>query len=212
MTASKFSVSAGELRAALMTAAKTAGRKPPPSLWIFNDGTLSLDWAGICHELSIQGRGSIKIRVAGSFALALAKTLAKTGDLELSVDGDSFTIGRWTVTCTVIDHDPGPMMLPVGASGLDVLLLRHCRTVADIEAAGYTQQVNAEMEHIVASCAKAASHLAWLNITPTMLEGWIHAHVEAVARGNRSFSIQPYHPVDAQGQGLLFSSKPDGDC
>ena len=98
-----------------------------------------------------------------------------------------------------------------GKGSRQALVTQYREGRADIAAAGLGEDLQKVQYRARESLKKAAKALAWLNISPEMLGGWVEAHLEAYSRGDGSFSMAPQSVtnitniiVDEAGQFALF--------
>ncbi|MCB9729280.1 MAG: hypothetical protein H6746_12490 [Deltaproteobacteria bacterium] len=98
-----------------------------------------------------------------------------------------------------------PQLLPMGARPLQVALLRHLHAAGEIEAAGLREPLEEVNDRMAASVKQAADALSWLGVKEKHLAAWLQAHLQAVAAGRDTVSLDPRRVViDQKGQAELF--------
>lgn len=192
-----FTADAATLGAALRQLHRHGARTPGPAIWRLSGSELRVQWKGGAHAMDVEGDGTAAFRVDARYVAALAKTLAKSGVLEIRVSADAVRFGTFAVPKADVD-DGATDLLPVDADDREVLMLAYRHGAQTIANAGLTAAVAEARGRLAETARRAARELAWVGIDETQLARWLDAHLDAVAAGKPSFRIAVEDPSKQQ--------------
>lgn len=185
----ELSVEAAALRALLARIAKL-GRQGKAVLQL-KPGALLVEWGGSTEEPPStpgEGGGDVTLSVSVDLLKGLSRTLRKSGAITLAFDGEKLHIGTTSFKCEVLDRRP-PQLLATNSDRFDVLMLHYQENWAKIAEAGLSGEVEALRERVQTIVEKAAGPLEWLKVSEEMVQSWVEAHLQAVARGQETFEV-----------------------
>jgi hypothetical protein len=201
----QWSVDSAQLAHLLGQMKKFGGIVAGDASWNLTPTSLGIEWAGMGLEVPAEGEASVFARVKCVNMDGLAKmdfdapgiTTLRVGDGKLSLDG-------FSVPC-VETVKAVPQLLPMGARTMHVVLLPYLHSASEIDAAGLRQPLEELNERKAASVKQATESLAWLGVEQKHLAAWLQAHLQAVAAGHETVSLDPRRVViDQKGQAELF--------
>ena len=200
-----LTVSTKELRATLARMKKLGGGSPGDVILELKPDALVVQWGGMSEELSGQGDVDVIISLPGEAMKGLHRVMPRSDEIRLTYQGERIRFGTLSLKCAVLENKP-PMLLPMDASDLDVLMLQYTQDAAEIEATGLDKKLDQIGEKLATSIERAARALDWAGIPEHLLATWVKAHLQARARGEESFEMGARTVVlNEAGQVSLFS-------
>lgn len=185
-----LTVDAAALRAALTRMTSLARDTSARAVFELQPDRVVIDWSGATEELPADGGGggACVVSVPAAVLKGLARTLPTAGRVRVGREGARLRVHTLSFKCERLERRPR-QVLATNASQRDVLLLRYRELAEAIEEAGLTAEVDHARERALEAVGKAAQALSWLGIDEALLGSWVDAHLQAVARGEPSFSL-----------------------
>ena len=184
-----FQVNTKALRTILSRMKKLGGVGKGDIILTLEPKALCVQWSGMCEEIDATGDGNVTVRISGDYMQGLARVLPRTAETTLTYADEKIRFNTLSLSCTRIDEAP-PVLLPMKTTPLEVLLLSLREKEEDIENAGLKTSLTEAQQRAQRSIEKASENLRWLNISPTLLNTWVQAHLEATAQGNDTFPLK----------------------
>ena len=174
--------------------------------WVFDDGTLESEWAGVALTVPVQGEQRLSIRVGAKNMNGIVRApLPKIDTLVVAVENDSLSLGSFSVPCQVRER-PVPQLLPMAARPLDVALLPYKHHAEEIADAGLDDRVADVQKREARSVTAAAEALAWLGVQEKHVAAWVEEHLSKLA-GVPPAAAPRQVVVDRAGQVQLFDEE-----
>jgi hypothetical protein len=174
--------------------------------WELDASGLTLRWAGATLGFDpvepMDLPPATAATVPESVMLRVRHILPKQGTLRVEVTPQAVALDGVRLTASPVEAGR-ESLLPVGASALDVVMLTRQHSAEEIASAGLADAVADTDEKLRTSVAAAARSLAWLGVDAAILGAWVSAHLDARARGERTFA-HPGLTAEADGQLALF--------
>ena len=201
-------VDAGAVRRALEALAPMSRRgRCGDATWDVGPSGLTLRWAGATLGFDpvgdpCPGEARTTAAVPESVMLRVRHIIPKQGTLRVEVTPQAVALDGVRVSASPVaaEHET---LLPVGASALDVAILTRQYSADAIATAGLAHAVADIDEKVRSSVTTASQSLAWLGVDAAIVGAWVSAHLDARARGERTFA-HPGRTAEAEGQLPLF--------
>ena len=175
LRASDFAGALGQLR---LMAREARGH----AAWSFEADRLRVAWGGVAVEVAAVGDATARATVRATVMRGVVKLpMPVAGDHVLRLEqGRLYLDGSFSVPCE-LRREAAPQLLPVSPSPLDVALLGHRHTPAELEAAGLAPLVAKTRARTARASRSAARSLAFLGITEAQVEAWVESHLSTLA-------------------------------
>jgi hypothetical protein len=179
-------VKTGELRDALKRMKSLGGNAPGNAIFVMRPGELVVEWGGMSEGLEAEGDGFITLSLPGELLRGLDWALPRTDRTKVAYSDGWIQFGALAVKCEVLEQRP-PVLLPMNASALEVLLLPYRASKDNIRDSGLMEKLEEVRERKMKSVDTASRALGWLHITPEILGRWVDAHLAAKAAKEQTF-------------------------
>jgi hypothetical protein len=157
------------LHTALAGMQRQAGKRSLPALWRCDPDGITIEWGGMSHRITVEGTGTVVVRVAGGGMLGMAKCPPNQVELAVRVEDGTLHIGRRRFTCHEVTVDIAALLLPVGAADSEFLRLHLCEPTEVIDQAGLAPAVEERVERVTKTLDKFANKLAWTGLDQATL-------------------------------------------
>jgi hypothetical protein len=170
-----------ELQLTLHTMASLVGRASGDAGWTFQDGTLTLAWAGGSRTFVGVGAGTGTVQVRGADMVGIAAVLDDSSgvdaDVEVRAEDKRLFLGGFSVEGLLLPSASGtvPQLLPVDASLRDVLRLPFLYEADVIAAAGLAAASAGAKAERAKLVQEALSILAPVGMTAQALDACVDA-------------------------------------
>ena len=195
-----FQVNTKALRTTLSRMKKLGGVGKGDIVFILEPDAICVQWSGMCEELDATGDGNVTVRISGDYMQGLARALPRAKETTITYADERLRFNTLSFSCTPMDEAP-PVLLPMKTTPLEVLLLSFREKEEHIENAGLKTPLTEAQQRAQRSIKKASETLRWLNISPTLLNTWVQAHLEATAQGNDTFPLNDTRTVVVSEKG-----------
>lgn len=180
-------VSAQELFGSIKMARRIAGRTTTGAAgWKFDNGKLSVEWAGA--ELTLEGKGDGQgtVRVSDADMRGLARLPAPKGDILVQYRDGRLYLGGMSFEAAAVAGDPAtvtfvPQLLAIGTPFQDVVALGYQHDPATISAAGLAETLARAAAEREKQVDVAAHALARFGISRASLAAWVDAELSRLA-------------------------------
>jgi hypothetical protein len=177
------SLPAAHLRSTLSTMASLVGRVSGDAAWTFDDGALTVEWAGGSATFpgTASGVGAGTVRVRGPDMVGLAAALDSSPGAEASTvvraSGGRLFVGGFSVEGLLLQEPDStvPQLLPVDPSLRDVLRLPVLHSAERIAAAGLTTAAQVASQERALLVRQALAILAPMGVTVAALDACVDA-------------------------------------
>lgn len=179
-------IDARSLTAALRTTRRLARGVRGAAGWIFDHGTLTLEWAGTTQTLRGEGHGEGSVRVEDADMRRLGEMPARKGMIDVTFADGWLRIGTFSFNAQGRVGAPGdvphvPQLLALNPSLRHLVALPYLHSSETIAAADLANAAASARRDRELRTERAARVLEPLGIKPEALSAWIDAHLGAIA-------------------------------
>ena len=131
-------------------------RQKDEAIVSFRNGRLAIELHDTVVEAPAHGTWSGRARIVARTLIPIATFPPDPDPLPLRFEGDRFYIAGWSVNATWQEAGDRPLVIPTGASCLEILALRAGHTEDELAASGVLQDVRNTEQFVKTQIAQAA--------------------------------------------------------